>query len=68
MDAFELIGYTFVVFCAGLMLRFIASSWNRMNAAITGYQFFTAILGLIAGVLFFPITILFQLFDVSFGE
>ena len=68
MDLFEIIGYTFLALSTGLMIRFVASCWQQMKMAITGYQFFTAVLGLVAGIVFFPITIIFQLFIVSFGD
>ena len=64
----ELLGWTFVLVCAGLLLRFTIGCVSRMRSAVTFYEFFTAILALLVGLVFFPLTIFFQALAVIFRD
>lgn len=57
-------GWGFVLLCFGLMTRFIVNCWVQIKTAPTASQFFTVILRLLAGLILFPFTIIFQLCSV----
>jgi hypothetical protein len=64
--ALAIFGCMFLFLCCGLMLHFIVGCWVKIKSAMTGFEFFTGVLRLLVGIVFFPITIVFQAFVVTF--
>lgn len=58
----------FAILVVGLMIRFVLCCINRIKVAKNGFQVFSAFLLLVMGFLLFPITLMFQSFDIVCGD